>query len=123
MVDRKVPSDQAVHVPRYTFEVMAAMTALGEDEVAIMLLLLVRMNADRAVELDMDLLPDFLTVRPERVLRAVAGLIKRGWITSVDEASMRSHVLACVVHTAFLHSDFDGLMRVVYPRMFKADGH
>lgn len=117
------PDDQVVHVPRYAFEAMAAMAALNEDKVAVMLLLLVRMDGDRTVKLDLDLLPDFLTVRPERVDRAVSNLIERGWITLVDMAAMRSRTLACIVHPAFLHSDFDGLMRVVYPRMFKADGH
>lgn len=115
------PDDQVVRVPRYAFEVMAAMTAFGEDDVAVMLLLLVRIDSGGAIELDMDMLPDFLTLRPERVLRAVSGIIKRGWITSVDEAAMRSRILARVVHPAFLHSDFDTLMKVATARMFKAD--
>ncbi|MFJ3523358.1 hypothetical protein ACIPO9_12800 [Pseudomonas sp. NPDC090203] len=123
MVDLYASSDQAVRVPRYAFEVMAAMTALDEDKVAVMLLLLVRMDVDRTVKIYLDQLPEFLTVRPERVDRAVSSLIERGWITLVDMAAMRSRILACVVHPAFLDSDFDGLMRVVYPRMFKADGH
>lgn len=114
--------DQVVHVPRYAFEVLAAMNALGEDDVSVMLLLLVRADSEGYAEMDMDPLPSFLTVRPERVLRAVSGLIKRGWINSVDEVAMQSRTLACVVHPAFLHSDFDTLMKVATARMFKADG-
>lgn len=115
--------DQVVRVPRYAFEVMAAMRALDEDKVAVMLLLSARMDSDRSVRLDLDLLPEFLTVRPERVDRAVSSLIERGWITLVDMAAMRSRILACVVNPAFLHSDFDTLMKVVTARMFKADVH
>ena len=112
---------KVVRVPRYTFEVMAAMTAFGADAVSVMLLLLERADSEGYAEMDMDPLPSFLTVRPERVLRAVSGLIKRGWITSVDEVAMHCRTLACVVHPAFLHSDFDTLMKVANARMFKAD--
>ncbi|MFY1663733.1 hypothetical protein [Pseudomonas sp. Pseu.R1] len=71
----------------------------------------------------MDVLPDFLTVRRERVERAVSGIIKRGWISSVDEAAMQSRFLACTVHPAFLHSNFHTLMKVVTVRMFKSEVH
>jgi hypothetical protein len=117
------PDDQVVRVPRYAFEVMAAVTALGEDDVAVMLLLLVRVNGEGYAELDMDPLPSLLTVRSERVLSAVSSIIKRGWITSVDEAAMQSRILACNVHPAFLHSDYDTLMKVVTARMFKTVAH
>lgn len=113
MTDRKVPEDQAVHAPRYAFEVMAACTVLHEDKVAVMLLLLVKMGSNRAVRIDTSLLPDFLTLSSERVERAVSSLIKNGWVSSVDAAAMRHRVLDCVVHPAFIHADFDTLMRVV----------
>ena len=64
---------------------MAACTALDEDKVAVMLLLLVRMDRNRAVRIDTSLLPDFLTLSSERVDRAISSLIKNGWVDSVDE--------------------------------------
>jgi hypothetical protein len=78
MTDQKSPKDQAVHVPRYVFEAMAACIALDEDKVAVMLLLLVRMDSNRAVRIDTSLLPDFLTLSSERVERAISSLIKNG---------------------------------------------
>jgi len=100
MTDRKLPKDQAVHAPRYAFEALAACTALGEDKVAVMLLLLVRMDSNRAVKIDTSLLPDFLTLTSQRVDRAVSSLIKSGWVDSVDENAMRHRSLDCVVHSA-----------------------
>ena len=123
MTDRKVPEDQAVHAPRYAFEVMAACTALDEDKVAVMLLLLVRMERNRAVRIDTSLLPDFLTLSSERVERAVSSLIKNGWVSLVDAAAMRHRVLDCVVHSAFIHADFDTLMRIVNTRLTAVDVH
>lgn len=120
MTDQKSPKDQAVHVPRYAFEAMAAYAALDEDKVAVMLLLLVRMDHNRAVKIDTSLLPDFLTLSSERVDHAVSGLIKKGWVDSVDEDAMRHRVLDCVVHPAFIHADFDTLMRVVNTRLWAA---
>lgn len=117
------PKDQAVHVPRYAFEAMAACIALDEDKVAVMLLLLVRMDRNRAVRIDTSLLPQFLTLRSERVERAISSLIKNGWVDSVDEDAMRHRVLDCVVHSAFIHADFDTLMRIVNTRLTAVDVH
>jgi hypothetical protein len=96
---------------------MAACTALDEDKVAVMLLLLVRMDRNRSVRIDTSLLPDFLTLSSERVERAISSLIKNGWVDSVDDRAMRYRILDCVVHPAFIDSDLDTLMRVVYPRV------
>jgi len=123
MTDRKVPEDQVVHAPRYAFEVMAACTALDEDKVAVMLLLLVRMDRTRAVRIDTSVLPDFLTLSSERVERAISSLIKNGWVDSVNEDALRHRVLDCVVHSAFIHADFDTLMRIVNTRLTAADVH
>lgn len=115
--------DQAVHVPRYAFEALAAYAALDGDKVAVMLLLLVRMDRNRAVKIDTSLLPDFLTLSSERVDHAVSGLIKKGWVDSVDEDAMRHRVLDCVVHPAFIHADFDTLIRIVNTRLTAVDVH
>lgn len=123
MTDRKVPSDQAAHVPRYAFEVIAARTAVDGDKVAVMLLLLMRMDSNRAVRIETSLLPDFLTLSSERVERAISSLIKNGWVDSVDEDAMRHRVLDCVVHSAFIHADFDTLMRIVNTRLTAVDVH
>jgi hypothetical protein len=123
MTDQKSPKDQVVHVPRYAFEAMAAYAALDGDKAAVMLLLLVRMNSNRAVRIDMSLLPDFLTLASERVERAISSLIKNGWVDSVDEDAMRHRVLDCVVHSAFIHADFDTLMRIVNTRLTAVDVH
>ncbi|WPN49118.1 hypothetical protein [Pseudomonas sp. P8_241] len=117
MTDQKSPKDQAVHVPRYAFEVMAARTAVDEDKVAVMLLLLMRMDGNRAVRVGTSLLSDFLTLNIERVEYVISSLIKNGWVESVDDRAMRSRVLDCVVHPAFIHADFDTLMRVVSSRI------
>lgn len=112
------PKDQAVHVPRYTFEVMAARAGLDQDNVAVMLLLLMRMDSsNRAVRIDESLLCDFLTLSSERVEYAISSLIKNGWVESVDDHAKRCRVLDCVVHPAFIHADFDTLMRVVSSRI------
>ncbi|PPA00122.1 hypothetical protein C4E44_31505 [Pseudomonas sp. MWU12-2312b] len=123
MTDRIVPKGQAVNVPRYAFEAMAAYAALDGDKVAVMLLLLTRMDSNRDVRIDTSLLPDFLTLSSERVGRAVSGLIKKGWVDSVDEDAMRHRVLDCVVHPAFLHADFDTLMRMINTRLTAVDVH
>ncbi|MGY2187123.1 hypothetical protein [Pseudomonas sp. SDO5591_S426] len=123
MTDRKVPRDQAVHVPRYAFEALAAYAALDGDNVAVMLLLLIRMDSNRAVKIDMSLLPDFLTLSSERVDRAFSGLIKKGWVDSVDEDAMRHRVLGCIVHPAFIHADFDTLMSIVNTRLTAVEIH
>lgn len=123
MTDRKVPKDQAVHVPRYAFEAMAAYAALDGDKVAVMLLLLMRMDSNGAVRIDTSLLTDFLTLSSERVERAISGLIKQGWVDSVDDHAMRYRILDCVVHPAFIHADFDTLMRIVNTRLTAVDVH
>ncbi|MNI50815.1 hypothetical protein D3C73_1055040 [compost metagenome] len=123
MTDRVVPKDQAIHVPRYAFEAMAAYAALDGDKVAVMLLMLVRMDRNRAVRIDTSLLSDFLTLSSERVERAISGLIKEGWVDSVDEDAMRHRVLDCVVHPAFIHADFDTLMRIVNTRLTAVEVH
>lgn len=123
MTERKVPEDHAVHAPRYALEVMAACAALDEDKVAVMLLLLVRMDRNRAVRIDTSVLPDFLTLSSERVERAISSLIKNGWVDSVNEDAMRHRVLDCVVHSAFIHADFDTLMRIVNTRLSAVDVH
>jgi hypothetical protein len=72
---------------------MAAYAALDSDKVVVTLLLLTRMDRNRAVRIDTSLLPDFLTLSSERVDRAVSGLIKNGWVDSVGEDAMRYGVL------------------------------
>jgi hypothetical protein len=116
MTEQKTFNDQTVLVPRYAFEAMAAYTALDEDKVAVMLLLLVRMDRNLAVRIDTSVLPDFLTLSSERVERAISRLIKNGWVETVDERAMRHRILDCIVHPAFIHADFDTLMRVVNTR-------
>jgi hypothetical protein len=116
MTEQKTSNDHAVPVPRYAFEAMAAYVSLDGDKVAVMLLLLMRMDSNRAVKIDTSVLPNFLTLRSERVDRAVTGLIKKGWVDSVDEYAMRHSILDCVVHPAFIHSDFDTLMMVLDAR-------
>lgn len=123
MTDRELPISQAVHVPRYAFEAVAAYTASDGDNVAVMLLLLMRMDSNRAVRIDMSLLPDFLTLSSDRVERAISSLIKNGWVDSVDEDAMRHRVLDCVVNSAFIHADFDTLMRIVNTRLTAVDVH
>ncbi|WP_130927072.1 hypothetical protein [Pseudomonas sp. Sample_14] len=66
------PNDQVVHVPRYAFEALAAFTAVGEDMVVVMLLLLMRMDSDRAVRIDTSVLPNFLTLSHERLEYAIS---------------------------------------------------
>jgi hypothetical protein len=123
MTDRKVPKHQAVHVPRYALEAMAACAALDGDKVVVMLLLLMRMDSNGAVRIDASLLSDFLTLSIERVERAISGLIKNGWVDSVDDHSMRYRILDCVVHPAFIHADFDTLMRIVNTRLTAVGVH
>lgn len=118
MTDQNVADDQTVRVPRYAFEALAAYSALNEDKVAVMLLLLMRMDSNRAVSIDTTLLPDFLTVRKERVHQAISSLIEYGWVESVDESAMRAGVFKCVVHPAFLDSDFQTLKLVLANHRF-----
>ncbi|MDH1551563.1 hypothetical protein [Pseudomonas juntendi] len=118
MTDQNVANDQTVCVPRYAFEALAAYTALNEDKVAVMLLLLMRMDSNRAVSIDTTLLPDFLTVSEERVHRAISSLIEYGWVASIDENAMRLGVLKCVVHSAFTDSDFQTLKQVLANHRF-----
>jgi hypothetical protein len=123
MTEQKTSNDHAVPVPRYAFEAMAAYVPLDGDKVAVMLLLLVRMDSNRAVKIDTSVLANFLTLHSERVDRAVSGLIKKGWVDSVDEYAMRHSILDCVVHPAFIHSDFDTLMMVLGARLTAVDVH
>jgi len=118
MTDQNVANDQTVCVPRYAFEALAAYNALNEDKVAVMLLLLMRMDSNRVVSIDTTLLPDFLTVREERVHRAISSLIEYGWVESVDERAMLAGVLKCVVHSAFTDSDFYTLKKVLANHRF-----
>ena len=118
MTDQNVANDQTVCVPRYAFEALAAYSALNEDKVAVMLLLLMRMDSNRAVSVDTTLLPDFLTFREERVHRAISSLIEYGWVESVDEKALRLGVLKCVVHSAFTDSDFQTLKQVLANNRF-----
>ncbi|MGO3987935.1 hypothetical protein ABI582_26605 [Pseudomonas sp. SAS7] len=118
MTDQNVANDQTVCVPRYAFEALAAYTALNEDKVAVMLLLLMRMDSNRAVSVDTTLLPDFLTVSEERVHRAISSLIEYGWVESVDEKALRLGFLKCVVHSAFTNSDFQTLKQVLANNRF-----
>ncbi|WP_460127833.1 hypothetical protein [Pseudomonas sp. H1_D05] len=123
MTDRELTSCQAVHVPRYAFEALAAYAALDGDKVAVMLLLLMRMDSNRAVRIDTSLLSDFLTLVCERVERAISSLIKNGWVESVDDGAMRYRIFDCVAHPAFINADFDTLMRVVNTRLTAVDVH
>ncbi|HDS1709063.1 hypothetical protein [Pseudomonas putida] len=106
---------QVVKIPRYTFEALAAYTALGEEIVGIMMLLLLRMDSDRRVMLDINLLPSYLTIRRDRVDNSVALVIKKGWVHSVDQQAMRDGFLIGTVPSVFLDSDFETLIAFFNP--------
>lgn len=109
--------ERVVQVPRYAFEALAAYTALGEDMVGVMLLLLMKMDKNRAVIIDTHLLPHYFTVRRDRLDYAISGVIKKGWIHSVDEEAMHDGFLNCIVHSAFTDSDFETLIALFNPRL------
>lgn len=113
MTDQKVTDDQTVCVPRYAFEALAAFVPLGEDSVGVMLLLLMRMDRNRAVKIDIHLLPRFFTIRRDRFEYALSCVIRNGWVQEVDESAMQDGWLKCVVHPAFLHSDYKSLKLVL----------
>ncbi|WP_449429814.1 hypothetical protein [Pseudomonas putida] len=113
MTDQNVTDDQTVCVPRYAFEALAAFVPLGEDSVGVMLLLLMRMDSNRAVKIDIHLLPRFFTIRRDRLEYALSLVIKYGWVQEVDEKAMQDGWLICVVHPAFLHSDYKSLKLVL----------
>lgn len=118
MADQNVASDQTVCVPRYAFEALAAFVPIGEDSVGVMLLLLMRMDSNRAVEINTHLLPRFFTVSRERLEYALFRVIKYGWVQSVDERALQDGYLKCVVHPAFLNSDYETLKSVLANRRF-----
>lgn len=113
MTDQKVTDDQAVCVPRYAFEALAAWVPHAEDSAGVMLLLLMRMDSKRAVKIDTHLLPRFFTIRRDRFEHALSCVIKYGWVQNVDEKAMQDGWLICVVHPAFLHSDYKSLKLVL----------
>lgn len=106
---------QVVKIPRYTFEALAAYTALGEEMVGIMILLLLRMDSDRRVVLDTNLLPSYLTIRRDRLDYAVSLVIKQGWVHSVDQQAMQEGFLIGTVPSVFLDSDFETLIEFFNP--------
>lgn len=61
------PQDELVKVPAYAFEALAAYVPLGEDSVGLMLLLLMKMDRNRMVRIDTDLLPHYFTIRRDRL--------------------------------------------------------
>lgn len=107
--------DEVVKVPAYTIEALAAYVPLGEDCVGLMLLLLMKMDRDRVVRIDMDLLPHYYTIRRDRLDYAVSGLIDHGWVHSVDQEALQEGFLSCVVHSVFVDSDFKTLIGFFHP--------
>ena len=123
MTAQKTSNDQAVAVPRYAFEALAARAAVDEDKVAVMLLLLMRMDSNRAVRVDTSVLRDFLNLSHERLEHAISILIKKGWVKQVDEGAMGYRILDWVVHPAFIDADFDTLMRSMHTSFTALDVH
>ncbi|MBF7141431.1 MULTISPECIES: hypothetical protein [Pseudomonas] len=113
MIDQKLSTARAIHASPYAFEVMAGMTSACGDMVSVMLLLLVRMDREGAVRIDMSTLPDFLRLEQERVDRAVSGLVRHGWVISIDDHALRNGILDCLVNGAFIYSDSDTLVGAV----------
>lgn len=113
MTDQNLADDQTVCVPRYAFEALAAWVPYAEDSAGVMLLLLMRMDSKRAVKIDIHLLPRFFTIRRDRLEYALSLVIKYGWVQNVDEKAMQDGWLICVVHPAFLHSDYKSLKLVL----------
>lgn len=107
--------DEVVKVPAYAIEALAAYVPLGDDSVGLMLLLLMKMDSNRVVRVDTDLLPRYFTIRRNRLDYAVSGVINNGWVHSVDQQALQSGFLNCVVHSAFVDSDFESLMAFFHP--------
>ena len=109
--------DEVVKVPAYAFEALAAYVPLGEDSVGLMLLLLMKMDRNRMVRIDTDLLPHYFTIRRNRLEYAMSCVIKDGWVHSVDEQALREGFLCCIVHSAFVDSDFETLISLFNPSL------
>lgn len=107
--------DEVVKVPAYAIEALAAYVPLGDDSVGLMLLLLMKMDSNRVVRVDTDLLPRYFTIRRNRLDYALSGVINNGWVHSVDQQALQSGYLNCVVHSAFVDSDFESLMAFFHP--------
>jgi len=107
--------DELVKVPAYAFEALAAYVPLGEDCVGLMLLLLMKMERNRMVRIDTDLLPHYFTIRRDRLECAMSCVIKKGWVHSVDQQALQEGFLSCVVHSAFVDSDFETLIAFFHP--------
>lgn len=107
--------ERVLQVPRYAFEALAAYIVLGEDLVGVMLLLLMKMDSNRVVMIDTNLLPHYFTIRRDRLDHAISLVIKKGWVHSVDQEAMRDGYLNCTVHSAFVDSDFETLIALFHP--------
>lgn len=107
--------DEVVKVPAYAIEALAAYVPLGEDSVGLMLLLLMKMDCNRVVRIDADLLPHYYTIRRNRFDYALSGVIKNGWVHSVDQQALQSGFLSCIVHSVFVDSDFKTLIGFFNP--------
>lgn len=107
--------ERVLQVPRYAFEALAAYIVLGEDSVGVMLLLLMKMDSNRVVMIDMNLLPHYFTIRRDRLDHTISFVIKKGWVHSVDQEGLRDGYLNCTVHSAFVDSDFETLIAMFHP--------
>ena len=107
--------DEVVKVPAYAIEALAAYVPLGEDSVGLMLLLLMKMDRNRVVRIDTNLLPRYFTIRRSRLDYAMSCVIKAGWVHSVDQQALQEDFLSCIVHSAFVDSDFEALIALFNP--------
>lgn len=106
--------DEVVKVPAYAIEALAAYVPLGEDSVGLMLLLLMKMDRNRVVRIDTDLLPRYFTIRRNRLDYAISCVIRAKWVHSVDQQALQEGFLNCIVHSAFVDSDFETLVSLFH---------
>lgn len=106
--------DEVVKVPAYAIEALAAYVPRGEDSVGLMLLLLMKMDSNRVVRIDTDLLPHYFTIRRDRLNYAISCVIKAKWVHSVDQQALKEGFLCCVVHSYFVDSDFETLVSLFH---------
>lgn len=115
MTEQYVFTNEVVKVPAYAIEALAAYVPLADDSVGLMLLLLMKMDSNRVVRVDADLLPRYFTIRRDRFDYALSGVIKNGWVHSVDQQALQEGFLNCIVHSVFVDSDFETLIAFFNP--------
>ena len=115
MTEQYVFTNEVVKVPAYAIEALAAYVPLADDSVGLMFLLLMKMDSNRVVRIDADLLPRYFTIRRDRFDYALSGVIKNGWVHSVDQQALQEGFLSCIVHSVFVDSDFENLIAFFNP--------